>query len=110
MNAEQQMKEALDGKFFYFTPEGKVACRDVSPRFVPTHGFDYLYSKESASKGGMAAGGDKKKNRITWSDGQTEWLRKNMGRKTVNQCARALNIAYHRVYDKILRLKREARQ
>lgn len=109
MNMEQQMKAELDGKFFYLTPEGRVACRDVSPSFIPTCGFDHAYSKESASKGGKKAVA-MKRDRMKWSEGQTDWLKKNMGSRSVNQCARALNIAYDSVYDKILRLKREARQ
>ena len=109
MNLEQQMKAVLDGKFFYFTHDGAVKCKEVDENFSGASSFNNNYSKEHISKGGAKAIGDRKRNHLTWSEGQVAWLKKNMKRKTVRQCAEALNVAYHRVYDKILKLRKEER-
>lgn len=109
MTLEQQMKDALDGKFFFFTHDGAVKCKEVDENFSGVSSFNNNYSKESASKGGKSAVGAKKRNRVTWSEGQVEWLKKNMDRRTAKQCAEALNVAYHRVYDKILMLRKAGR-
>jgi hypothetical protein len=106
MNNEQQMKAALDGKFFYFTHDGAVKCKEVNENFSGASSFNNNYSKEYMAKGGKKAIGSKKHNRITWSEGQVAWLKKNMDRKTIKQCAEALNVAYHRTYDKILALRK----
>ena len=110
MNMEQKMlhdpKFGLDGKFFYFTHDGKVDCREVGPGHSPLANFSNNYSKVYAAKGGKKSVRVRRES-ITWSDGQVAWLRANMKRKTISQCAASLNLPYHRVYDKIDRLRRE---
>ena len=104
MTPEQQMKRALDGKFFYFAHDGAVKCKEVSEGFAGASSFKNNYRNYMAKSGQKA--GAKKRNHLTWNEGQVAWLKENMDRKTVRQCSEALNIAYHRVYDRILRLRK----
>ncbi len=113
MNLEQQMKRALDGKFFYFTPDGAVKCKEVNENFSGASSFNNNYSKEYMVKGGEASvakrgalAGIPKRRGLTWSEGQIAWLKENMDRKTIKQCAAALHVAYHRVYDKVLKMRK----
>ena len=108
MNMELRLKEYLDGKFFVLTPDGRVECREVGESHSPIANFNNNYTKGSAARGGLKSA-KIRREAIKWSEGQVAWLKKNMDRKTVQQCARGLNIAYHRVYDKILVLRREER-
>lgn len=102
------MKDALDGKFFYFTHDGAVKCKEVNENFSGASSFNNNYSKEYMVKGGKKAIGDRKRNRVTWSEGQVEWLKKHMRHRSPKQCAEALNVPYYRVYDKINALRKAA--
>jgi hypothetical protein len=63
---EQQMKEALDGKFFYLTAEGKTQCRDVPAGFSGEF-KTYQYNSEAYRAGGLKTA-DKTKPSHDWTD------------------------------------------
>lgn len=86
MNIEQQMKDALDGKFFYLTHEGRTECREVPEGFngqFTTHNF----SHQAAREGGLKSAARAKEDH-DWTDDEMTLLmylrRKNV---SIRQCA-----------------------
>ena len=104
MDREQQMKDYLDGKFFYLTHEGRTECRQVGEGHSPVANFTKNYSKKYMAKGGQRSV-EIRRERINWTADQIEWLKDNIKYKSIKTCAAELGIPYHSVYFQVKNLE-----
>lgn len=104
MTLEQQMKAALDGKFFYFTHEGTVKCKSVG------EGHAQPFTDNSAQKSyGLKAGLESAKSRklFLWTESKMQWLRDNHRRMSIKACAAELGAGYDSTYQKVSKIRNE---